>query len=380
MKHNEQLFVAIGGIDEDIVAAAAPANRTRRAMPLGRIVSLAACFALALIIGVAAWRLNEPKIKHTHDPHLGIGVEGTEATASVETVPATMNELATIRRWEEMNDSERYSEFEVGENSYNTRATAIDAAHVGEKLGEGIAIGYDIYTDSIKEITLEYFAIQSISSECALAVRFPEADEYYVYVNTWYRPETLEEFLLALNLRENMTFGDFSAHYSYEDGCFERVTFHDPDDSIVWEHLLSDTSLTNVWDDVEWYISILSIGVNVPVLGYENIIIWVTEDGYLCTNILGSGKAFYIGEEKVTAFIRYVVANCTDRTVTVVNNRHTEEDDSNGQDTGEIVEMTSQGYFPGVETAVEGQTTAAPPYDGVVTSPAYNIGFTTSEE
>jgi hypothetical protein len=66
--------------------------------------------------------------------------------------------------------------------------------------------------------------------------------------------------------------------------------------------------------------------------------------------------------------------------VTVIHNRYVEEDHPNGVDTGEIEEMTSQGYFPGVETAVEGQTTAAPPFDGAVTSPAYHIGATTSEE
>ena len=34
-----------------------------------------------------------------------------------------------------------------------------------------------------------------------------------------------------------------------------------------------------------------------------------------------------------------------------------------------------------IQTAVEGQTTAAPPYlPGTVTSPAYNPAFTTSEE
>ena len=380
MKHNELFFDAIGKLDDDIVTAAAPAKRARRSMSLHRAVSLAACFALAAIIGVVAWRLHEPEIKHTHDPHYG--TVDTNESGKVETVPATaatQHELAIARRWEEMTDPERFLEFKVGENSYHTRACVIDGAQVGARLGEVTVTGYDIYADSEKSTTAEYFEISGISTECAVAVRFPGAEEYYAYANYWYRPETLEDLISVLNLRENMTFGDFHTNYVYEDGCHEQVTFHDPDDSIIWEMLLSDTSLPNVWDDMAWYISVMSIGVRIPVLGYH-VSIWLTEEGYLCTNILGTGKAFYIGEEKVAEFVRYVVANCTDRTVTVINNRHVAEDDSNGQDTGEIVEMTTQGYFPGVETAVEGQTTAASPYDGTVTSPAYNISFATSEE
>ena len=380
MKRNEQLFDAIGGIDADIVAASAPAKRSHRAIPLRRAIPLAACFALAITIGVAAWRMHTPDLKHSHDPHYS--TEDTNALAGVETFPATAatyHELAIARRWEEMTDPERFLEFQVGENSYHTRATAIDAAQVGEKLGETTIVGFDIYTDSEQSTTVEYFAVNGISSECALAVRVPGAEEYYVYANYWYRPGTLEEFIAVLNLRENMSFGDFHTNYIYEDGCHEQVTFHDPDDSIVWEMLLSDTSLPNVWEDTAWYISVMSISVRIPLLGY-NVSIWLTEDGYLCTNILDTGKAFYIGEEKVADFLLYVVTHCTDRTVTVIHNRYVEEDHPNGVDTGEIEEMTSQGYFPGVETAVEGQTTAAPPFDGAVTSPAYHIGATTSEE
>ena len=379
MKHNEQLFDAIGGLDADIVAAAAPAKRAARTMPLRRAIPLAACFALALIIGVAAWRMNTPEIKHQHEPHYS--AEDTNVPASVDTVEATAatyNELAIARRWEEMTDPERFLEFQVGENSYHTRATKIDGAHVGERLGEAPAIGYDIYTDSTHSTTVEYFAIEGISTECALAVRFPDAEEYCVYANYWYRPETLEELISVLSLRENMTFGDFHTDYIYEDGCHEQVTFHDPDDGIVWEMLLSDTSLPNVWEDTAWYVSVMSIGVRIPLLGYH-VSLWLTEDGYLCTNILDTGKAFYIGEEKVADFLLYVVTHCTDRTVTGYNFRQQEGAQTSVDGEPEIAEMTTQGYFPGVETAVEGQTTAAPPYGGAVTSPAYNP-FTTSEE
>ena len=70
MKHNEQLFDAIGGIDADIVAASAP-GRQHRTHSMRRILSLAACCALAVILGVAAWRMHTPETKQYRDPHQG---------------------------------------------------------------------------------------------------------------------------------------------------------------------------------------------------------------------------------------------------------------------------------------------------------------------
>ena len=376
MKHNEQLFDAIGGIDTDIIAASAP-GRQRRTHSTRRILSLAACGVLAVILGLSAWRMHTPETKQYRDPH-----QGTEM-GNVESVPATMHELsAIIPRWEEQTNAARFLEFAVGEARYHTRDAEIDAASVGEHLGQTTMQGYDIYTDTTHEISIDYYAVTGISTECALAVRFAGEEAYYVYVNYWYRPETLQDMFDDLNLRQNMTFGDFHASHIYEDGCYEQVTFHDPDDAIVYEWLLSDTSLPNVWSDNGWYLSRLSVSVDIPLLGYENVGLWVTEDGYLCTNILETGKAFYIGEERVREFITYVIFHCTDRTVTVIHPERNEAQTSYDDGDSGIVEMTSQGYNPDrVETAVEGQTTAAPPYlPGAVTSPAYHIGFTTSEE
>ena len=46
------------------------------------------------------------------------------------------------------------------------------------------------------------------------------------------------------------------------------------------------------------------------MLGYENISLGVTENGYLTTNILNTGKAFFIGAEKAQMFMDYVIENC----------------------------------------------------------------------
>ena len=42
---------------------------------------------------------------------------------------------------------------------------------------------------------------------------------------------------------------------------------------------------------------------------YNNIALTITEQGYLRTNILSNGKAFYIGKDKTQAFVKYVTDN-----------------------------------------------------------------------
>ena len=85
------------------------------------------------------------------------------------------------------------------------------------------------------------------------------------------------------------------------------MTFDDFDDGIIWERLLSDTSqsITGAYTGIE----LIDISVSIPELGYKNQALWVTEEGYIVTNILDSAKAFYIGPEKAKAFVEYMYNN-----------------------------------------------------------------------
>ena len=66
---------------------------------------------------------------------------------------------------------------------------------------------------------------------------------------------------------------------------------------------------------------LISVSINIELLGYENISLTVTEDGYLTTNILDTGKAFFIGKEKAEEFYGYVRENCegTEKITYIVN-------------------------------------------------------------
>ena len=109
---------------------------------------------------------------------------------------------------------------------------------------------------------------------------------------------------------------------------------------------MDDLTAENVKDyDQMWLTRKMSISIDIPALGYENISLAVTEEGYLTTNILATGKAFYIGEEKVDAFVEYVLENCSGREM-VYHTVVSESDDAAKKTTFSEVEMNTPAYFP----------------------------------
>lgn len=216
-----------------------------------------------------------------------------------------------VPNWDEMPVSQQFSYVEYGENEYSSRMTKLDASYVGAAMDTVVMTGRDQITNEMHTINATLYTVKDFSQECVIAVQFEGREDYYVYVNSYYRPETLGDFIEDLNLRDTVSFG--SVWYSFWDaGEYTTVEFVDLADSVVWEMLLSETDVKNVYQD-GWsgeHSVAMSISVDIPLLGYQNISLAVTEDGYLTTNILDTGKAFFIGEDKVQAFMDYVIENC----------------------------------------------------------------------
>lgn len=300
----EKISQALGNMDTKYIREAAE-YKVRRKTWL-RWVSVAAAFCL-LAVGVVAvvqsdfFKQPEQQVGDTRWPIKE--VEPSETPVGTEDM--------LVPDWEDMSISEQFSCVEYGNNEYSSRRTQLDASCVVESLGSVVMNGWDQITDEKHTINATLYVVQDFPQECVVAVQFEGRDEYYVYVNSYYRPETLGDFIEDLNLRNIASFG--SVWYSFWDaGEYTTVEFVDLADSVVWEMLLSDTDVQNVYQD-GWsgeHPVAMSISVDIPLLGYKNISLAVTEDGYLTTNILDTGKAFFIGEEKVQAFMEYVIENC----------------------------------------------------------------------
>lgn len=226
---------------------------------------------------------------------------------------------AEVQKWNEMSISKQFCGAEYDNNEYYTQETEILSDRIEKKLTETTLIGYDNYTGTTYNKKANLFSIKNISKQCAIAVRFEGDNNYYVYTNSYYKPKTLGEFMKDLNLRDNAFFD--TIYYNYLDKNTKEnisVEFYNVDNDVIWQKLFNNLNLENIYSDIdnsnfkytsETFTQKVNISTNIPLLGLKNVSITLTDKGYLITNILGTGKGFYIEETKVQEFIKYITEN-----------------------------------------------------------------------
>ena len=343
MKKEERLNRLFGDIDDDLVAGAA-----NRPIPLKvwlpRVA--AAVAAVALTVGVVLtqpWAKEKPPIQTdtattiTTTPQDNGGwdrnepVEEVEPGVPIETAPdnvapprptagtptstvATEGGIWYEPKWEDKTIWQQFPDFERFDcGTYVVHDVTVSEKMVEEYIEDVTLYGYDIYTETGHEIVGKIYRIKGINPACAVALQYPDRTDYFPAVCSKYPPATLGQFIADLNLREHLRVG--TVYYSYRD---ENGTYHDKEYAgltveKVWELLLFDESLPNVYDDKDVQFQFdtkISIRIDMPLLGYENISISLSENGYLRTNLLDTEKLFYIGEDKVDTFMTYVEENC----------------------------------------------------------------------
>ncbi|MDR0220188.1 MAG: hypothetical protein LBI54_02150 [Lachnospiraceae bacterium] len=330
------LFMAIGNIDDSFidedaeVTASGKEGKNGRAAtfaPWGKgLLPLAACLVLAVFIGPRLFN-NQVEVE-------------SPAPSPVANPPAQENvaqaEIAIVPRWEEMSMPQKFSRVMFNGVEYTVTtvffspfvSSGFDAdgreiaafagsqygtleiapTEIGELIGAATARGYDSYEGKEYTADCEIYALHNIASECAVAVKFAGDEGYYPFKNPYYEPATLGDLIDGLNLRENLVFNRI--HYDYfEDGAYVMSVYTLTDYDVLWDFLLADTAAKNAPEMLG--AGLMEVSIDVNVIGYRNISLAVNDQGYLQTNILDTGKAFYIGEDRVRAFMDYVLANGT---------------------------------------------------------------------
>ena len=350
MKKEERLNRLFGDIDDDLVADAA-AKPIPLKVWLPRVTAAVAAVALTVGLAVAQpWASEKPPIsngsttvttitttpqsnsgedRNNPDGNVPIGTPiGTEPALDdpIDVAPpkptggtptstvATEGGIWYEPKWEDKTIWQQFPDFErFNIGSYTVREITVDKSMVEEYLEDVNLHGYDIYAETGYDIVGKVYRIKGINPNCAVALQYPDRTDFFPAVCSKYTPETLGEFIADLSLREHLRVG--TVYHSYRDAS---GTYHDKEYAgltveKVWEMLLCDESLRNEADDKNWQFQFdtkLSIRIDMPLLGYENISISLSANGYLRTNLLDTEKLFYIGEDTVNAFMEYVEQNC----------------------------------------------------------------------
>ena len=314
--NNKDLLRAIGDIDDRYLIEEKNQVKTNNMVNIMKNLKLKYVVAPICIVFIAVIGIYKSGI-FTSKPDIAISKKDGWIIKEVKTDKTTISDTVIVPRWNEMSISQQFGEVEYTNNKYSSRIAKISKNNIIKNIGNTTLIGYDTYTKTTYSKKGDLYSIKGIAEKCAIAVKFEGDTDYYVYVNSYYRPRTLGEFIEVLNLKDNISFG--TIYYNYWDKDSEEninVEFYDVDNEIIWNKLFSNLNLENIYSDndtgkytSERFSQSISISVDIPLLGYKNISVSLTDKGYMLTNILDTGKGFYIGEDKVKEFLEYIKEN-----------------------------------------------------------------------
>lgn len=208
--------------------------------------------------------------------------------------------------WEEKTIYEKYLSMTFRGEEYVTRAGTVDRSLLGEVLGNCEAEGYDTYTDQVYRQTFEVRKILGVSEERLVAVDMD--GEFYVFMQEEYDPPaTFGELLGSYDLTETLEFNRFTVC----EGMDEKGYFGLENDDVIWQ-ILSECQNAEYVNDDSWnrgdrnYISFTATS---EALGAYKKAFYVTEDGYIWTNVMGWAYLYHIGEEAAGQIIAYATEN-----------------------------------------------------------------------
>ncbi|MBO5937853.1 MAG: hypothetical protein J6Q79_09645 [Clostridia bacterium] len=146
---------------------------------------------------------------------------------------------------------------------------------------------------------VDIFALEGLSEDLALGVRFPEDDRIYTYVCSSYIPATLGEFLDAIDYDNTVTYGGIRLYPG------NNFPVNNENAKDIRTYLLSDTSASNITDaDAEAVGSCVIASVYCRELGRENKVLRIWENGFITTNLIGYEFTFNVGTEAVASFLK----------------------------------------------------------------------------
>ena len=290
---------AIGNLPEDLVNGAVTYKRTSKKKSFIKWGSIAACFmvmVMAAALIVPMFLGGDPiSIGGIDRDYKGV-ISGSEGDIEFP--------------WEYKLTYEKYYTVKYNGNEYRTRARAINESLLGEVLGTCTAQGVDSYTDKSYTETFDVRKINGVSEEKMIAVGMD--NEYYVYFNDEVKcPATFGELLDAYNLSETLPLVKFSVNEGYKEKGYYQIT----DDEYIWQVLSECRNAEFYAENDKWSRgdrNYLSFTATSEELGVYKKVFYITEDGYVSTNVFNYSYVYYIGEDAANKIITHAKSNATE--------------------------------------------------------------------
>ena len=290
---------AIGNLPEDLVNGAVTYKRTSKKNSFIKWGSIAACF----MVMVMATALIVPMLLGG-DP-ISIGGIDRDYKGVI-----SGGESYIDFPWEYKLGYEKYTSVKYDGNEYSSRAREINEALLGEVLGTCKAKGEDSYTNKTYTETLNVRKINGVSEDKLIAVEMD--GEYYVYYNDEVKcPATFGELIDAYNLSETLPLVKFSVNEGYKEKGYYQIT----DDEYIWQVLSECRNAEFYAENDKWSRgdrNYLSFTATSEELGVYKKVFYITEDGYVSTNVFNYSYVYYIGEDAANKIITHAKNNATE--------------------------------------------------------------------
>ncbi|MBQ2241438.1 MAG: hypothetical protein II319_04800 [Clostridia bacterium] len=280
---------AVGLIDDDLVIGAAEYKKTNRNKTVIKWVLIAACFSIAVLAAIPFLSIWNGKGSPGGKPSLIYGQES-----------------GFIWPWEYRTESEKYAVYIYNMTDYTPRGE-IGADKVGEEIGTCMGMGTDPYTDKVHTKNLKVHKINGISEDRLIAVEIEGS--FYVCFNMKAEvPATFGEVLDLYNLAEVLPFTKFSVYEGYKQKDYFKIA----DDTYI-RQILSECRDAKVYENPDSWSrdgrDYLSFTATSEELGVYKKAVYITEDGYVWTNIFEYAYVYFIGEEAAGKIIGYAKNN-----------------------------------------------------------------------
>ena len=293
----QELFEAVGQLDDRFIMEAAAPESTRKASK--KIIPFASLVAVAAAVALLVSPFGQNGLRYLGligEPDSGNGqTDSPSSYGSTDEYYVNSTELdyVILRPWSELSDVERWSSFTLSGEEYIRHFISdspLDPSLIGKSKGEVTLVGYDEITNEKHTTTAEIFEIRNISPSCALAVLYSDGI-YRTYALDRYAPDTLGQMVGDLGLKHYLEVGNAYCSYMTDNAwvteTYSGLKVGDLLD-VFNEYAAAECQMGEQAFNkklINWY----GISVTIEELGHRNISVAFTKDGYIQTNIMDFG-------------------------------------------------------------------------------------------